>query len=652
MCGIAGRVDFAGRPGDPEWLDRACALLAHRGPDGQAIWRTAKGTVAVGLAHRRLKVIDLARAADQPMHNRGCVRVGRAAPLTVVFNGEIYNFQTLRQELEAAGHCFETRSDTEVLLHLYEEFGVACVDRLRGMFAFAIWDAEHDRLFCARDRLGKKPFYYRWHDRTFWFASEPAALLADPGVPAAGNPAALASYLALGYVPAPSSAFHGIERLLPAHTLTVTVSGPRARRYWRLEYEPKRSLSEEDARAELDFLLREAVRLRLVSDVPLGAFLSGGLDSSAVVAIMADQAPDRVRTFSIGFESARYDERPFAREIAARYGTEHHEFVVRPDAAALAPPLARHYGEPYADSSAIPTFCLAQLARQHITVALNGDGGDETFGGYARYRANLWIERFAHIPRPLRSTLSWLASHLAAKSSRSTLYDIRRFLVAASQPVHVRYASWFGLFADHSILSDDFRRTLAEANPLEPLARAFSEFAHLHPIDRCIAADVTLYLPDDLLVKVDIATMAHGLEARSPLLDHVLMEFAARLPVSLKARGISGKHLLRKWLAGRVPARILGRRKTGFGVPLDGWFRNELKDFAHDVLLDPRTRQRGLTETAVVRRLLAEHSEGRAAHGHRLWALVMLELWHRELLDRRPVMSSLPAATAGTGDAR
>jgi asparagine synthase (glutamine-hydrolysing) len=640
MCGIAGKVDFAGGAVGREWLGAAVARLAHRGPDGAGMWESRAAGISVGLGHRRLRIIDLDPLADQPMHNTGCVQQGRATPLAIVFNGEIYNYAEIRRELLRRGHLLTTQSDTEVILHLYEEEGAACVRSLRGMFAFAIWDSARRSLFCARDRVGKKPLYYRRDGSRFWFASEPGAILCDPAVSSEVDPRAIAAFLTLGYVPSSGSAFASLRRLAPAHTMTVGSDGLSCDRYWTLDYEPKSPLNEVEAVDELRRLLRESVRLRLVSDVPVGAFLSGGVDSASVVATAVRESGSRLRTFSIGFDDPRYNELAAARVVAERYDTDHHEFVVRPDAAGILPELACRYGEPYADSSAVPTYYLSRLARQHITVAINGDGGDESFAGYRRYRAHAMAERAASIPgfaAAARYAGRWLPN---AGVSRSALYDANRFLAGLGRPAHARYAQWFGLFEGmQHLFGDVLRPAEPAADPLHHLAAAFERHADLHPVDRCMAADVALYLPDDLLVKVDIATMAHGLEARSPLLDHRLMEFAARLPVSLKLRGGRGKYVFKRAVTGIVPEEVLRRPKTGFGVPLDSWFREDLKEFVHDVLSDRRTAARGYFRPGAVRSMLDEHMSGRRAHGHRLWALLMLEYWHRSFIDREALLN-------------
>ena len=633
MCGIAGQVAFDERRVADGWLSHACELLAHRGPDRQQIWNIGR----VGLGHRRLRIIDLDASADQPMHNSGCVSAGRASPLTVVFNGEIYNHRELRRDLLTRGHCLQTESDTEAILHLYEEEGARCVERLRGMFAFAVWDQRKAELFIARDRLGKKPLYWRHAGNTFWFASEPRAILADPDVPVAVNLEAIASYLRLGFVPSPESAIAGLRRLSPAHRATVSAAGISIERYWSLDYRHPLRLKETEALEQLRARLQESVRLRLLSDVPLGALLSGGVDSSTIVALMAREGP--VRTFSIGFDDESFDELPYARAVARHLSTDHHELRVRPAVADLLPKLAWHYGEPFGDSSAVPTYYVSQMARRHVTVALNGDGGDEAFGGYRRYRAEALVDRLARLPGLVRGGLQLAARVLpAATRAKSRLYDVERLVSSVGATDADRYAGWLGFFSNVSqVVTDDFASATAR-DGVEPLRAAFARYQDLSPPQVAMAVDVALYLPDDLLVKADIAAMAHGLEARSPLLDHEVMEFAARLPIEFKIRHGQGKYLLRKLAEPLLPPGVLNRPKAGFAVPLDRWLRTDLAPVLRDVLLSRRSVERGILDVRSVRTLLDEHFASRRSHAHRVWALLMLEFWYRECIDAVPAL--------------
>jgi asparagine synthase (glutamine-hydrolysing) len=645
VCGIAGRLNFrTGAPVDPGILHGMGDLLAHRGPDGEGFWHQE----AVGLAHRRLAIVDLSDAARQPM-------TAEDPRVRVVCNGEIYNFRELRMELESRGHRFRTRSDTEVLLAAYAAYGLDCLSRLRGMFAFALWDGGRRRLLLARDRTGKKPLYYRLDGDGIAFASEPKAFLADPSFEARPDVAALSDYLTYHYVPAPGSAFAGVRRVPPAHYLVVEDGQVRLERYWRLRYQPKRQLSEGDAAAELLARLRDAVRCRLVADVPLGAFLSGGIDSSTVVALMAEAGAAPVRTFSIGFEEREYDELPYARLVARRYGTDHHEFVVRPEAVDVLPRLVWHYNEPYADSSAIPTFYLAELTRRHVTVALNGDGGDENLAGYRRHLAGRLAERYAGLARPLQRPLAALLAAVPAPGRGMAAYA-RRFLAGLGDPPARRYARW----ASHldpalkwELTTEEFRRAAGDRDSLEHLTDAFRHAEGSDLIDATLAGDVETYLPDDLLVKVDIATMAHGLEGRSPFLDHDLMEFCASLPSDLKLHGLTTKYLLKRALRGLLPAPVIDRPKQGFAVPIDRWLRGELRTMAHDVLLDARTLRRGYFHERVVRRLLEEHGRGVRGWHAQLWSLLVLELWHRMFVDRRPAAAPplVPVTVRGAATA-
>ena len=639
MCGIAGRVNYrSGAPVDLEVLARMCGLIAHRGPDGQDVWIERDA----GLGHRRLAIIDLSEGGRQPMASAD----GR---LRITFNGEIYNYRELRAELQKRGRSFRSQSDTEVILAAYDEYGPDCLSRLNGMFAFAIWDRAARRLFLARDRVGKKPLYYRQDADGIAFASEPKAFLAEPGFTSRPDPAAIDWYLSYQYVPAPLSALSGVSRLEAGHYMLVSEAGVDTQRYWRLRYGRKQQLSEEAAVEELRHRLDAAVRRRLVSDVPLGAFLSGGIDSGTIVALMARATGERVKTFSIGFEEDAYNELPFARMVAERYGTEHHEFTVRPDAMALLPKIAWHYNEPYADSSAIPTFYLSELTRRHVTVALNGDGGDEDFAGYDRYLALRLASRYERVPAVLRKGLHAAVRLLPRAGSRSFLGRARRFVDVMGLPAPRRYTHWVMHFTDDmkaSLCTADFRAAVGPRNADDLLLRRFRESDAADLIDATLDVDVQTYLPDDLLVKVDIASMAYGLEARSPFLDYEVMEFAASLPSSYKLRGRVKKYLLRKAVADLLPPEIMSRPKMGFGVPIEQWFRTDLRDFTRDLLLSPRAIERGYFNRSAIARLIDEHVRGERSWHYQLWNLVMLEMWHRRLIDEPSDVSRAVASHA------
>ena len=637
MCGIAGIVwQDPERPGDPLAVRAMLRAIAHRGPDGEGV--EVLGPAALG--HRRLKIIDLSAAAAQPLSNED-------GTVWVTFNGEVYDYQRLRADLEARGHRFRSSSDTEVIVHLWEERGPELVHELRGMFALAVWDTRTRTLLLARDRAGKKPLHWRLDPDALRFASEPGGLLADPTAPPTGpDPVALHHYLHLGYVPSPESAFLGVRKLPPAHLLTWRPGeAPRVSRYWRPSFRDPFDASTRAARArlvdELGSLLFESVRLRLVSDVPLGAFLSGGIDSGLVVSTMAQVVGEPVRTFTIGFGEAAYDERELARLVARRWGAAHRERVVPADAVGLLPRLVRHYGEPFADSSAIPTWRLAELAREEVTVALTGDAGDELFAGYLRHSANEVARAWTRVPSPARGLLHALVERLPHRPRpRDPLRYAKRFLRAFEQDPAGRNAEW-GLVIKpetaRALQAPEFARQVAHLDPTEPYRARWGESDAATDEERALWADFSLYLPDDILVKVDIATMAHGLEARAPFLDHRLVEWAMRVPFALKARWGRRKRLLRRLGRRLLPPEVLRAPKRGFSIPLDAWFRGPLLPLFRETVLAPDSRLRGLIEPAAVEGLLAQHLERRWDWQHELWSLLVLETWHREVLERLPV---------------
>jgi asparagine synthase (glutamine-hydrolysing) len=632
VCGIAGKLDFSG-PVAPDQIARMCNAIRHRGPDSHGAFVEA----GVGLGAQRLAIIDVA-GGDQPISNED-------GSVVVVQNGEIYNYVELREQLARRGHRFTTHSDTEVLVHLYEEHGEAMVRHLRGMFAFALWDERRRRLFCARDRVGKKPFFWARSGSCFWFASEIAALLEDAELDRTLDYRAIGAYLTLEYVPHPLTAFASIRKLPPACTLTVNEHGERVDRYWSLDYSSKltdvpRDELEERAWAEI----REATRIRLMSEVPLGVFLSGGLDSSAVVAAMAEESAKPVKTFSIGFAHEDFDELTYARRLAEHFATEHHEFRVEPDALAVLPKLVRHFGEPFADPSAVPTFYLAELARDHVTVALNGDGGDESFAGYERYLSATRTSHLDWLPDSLRRIAPHVAGLVPEGAHPSSLASrMRRFAEVLAMDPAARYATRFSAFdatRRRRLLTPEFGAALDGVRPEAFLTDAWTNASADNQLDRMLATDVETYLPADLLVKVDIASMACSLEARSPFLDHRLMEFAASLPPEQKLDGTVGKILLRRVLARVIPPEILERPKKGFSVPIAHWFRDELRELPAEILLDPRTVDRGYFRRSEIEDLIREHRERIADHSRRLWVLLQLELWQREVVESSPQLVS------------
>src|SRR5271165_5597479 len=608
MCGIGGFLT-AGQALPIRDLEarlwEMIATLRHRGPDDEGVWTDGRA----GLAHARLSIIDLSPAGHQPMASAD-------ASVWITYNGEVYNFAEIRSELEALGYRFRSRSDTEVVVNGWHAWGPKIFSRLRGMFALAIWDRRSRRLILARDRLGKKPLFYAARPDALLFGSEIKALLAWPGMPHTPDLAAIDRYLSFGYVPGPDTAFVGIRKLPPAHYLVVetradgSLAEAEPVRYWSLPEigRTPRQRPVEELRRELVARLEEAVRLRLIADVPLGAFLSGGVDSSAVVAMMARVGGGTVKTFSIGFSAKQYDETRFARMVAERYATDHQELVVEPDAVTVLPRLVWHYGEPFADPSAIPTYYVSEMARRKVTVALNGDGGDESFLGYNRYKAMRLVSRLDGMPRWSRTGLERLLA-LGPRSvqRRFKLPRIRGVLQAPEEQPGRRYSFTIASFTDCDKENGygEALRIQRERSALDLLETYFAETDSL--VAGANWADLHTYLPDDLMVKVDVASMAHGLETRSPLLDHVLMEWAAGIPEQVRmARGVS-KALFKSAMKPYLPAELLYRPKMGFSLPVDHWFRNELKEYAYDVLLSQRTTERGLFRPDYVKVLLDEH---------------------------------------------
>ena len=627
MCGIAGFIDLwdtrAARDGGERGpiLDGMCQIIRHRGPDDQGTM--VKGGVALGM--RRLSIIDLA-GGHQPIS-------GEDGSVTIVYNGEVYNFLELKPQLEARGHRFQTHSDTEAVVHAYEEYGEACVDHLRGMFAFAIWDDRARKLFMARDRAGKKPLYYTvTRHGTLVFGSELKSLLAHPDVEREINLQALDAYFTLGYVPDPLSIFRDIHKLPPGHHLTFAEGRVKVRQYWDFTFEPAQSRQKEDYLEELRALLDDAVRLRLISDVPLGAFLSGGIDSSTVVGLMARHMGQPVKTFSIGFHEDSYNELKYARLTAKKFGTDHHEFFVTPDICEIVDELAWHFDEPFADSSAIPTYMVSKLAREYVTVVLSGDGGDELFAGYTRYVVEQQRSAFAHLPAFVRKGVMQPISRHLPHGARG-----RNYLHNVSLDPIDRYLDSVSIFTGlnkESLYTRDFRSRLGADGYM---AARFSEYVGNvktgQPLDRLLYLDSKTYLPGDILTKVDRMSMAVSLEARVPLLDHKLIDFVTRIPASLKLTGLETKHLFKLAIKDLVPEEILNRPKQGFGVPIQEWINQQLRDRLRDTLREPRTRQRGYVEPAYLDVLLDEHERGRRDHSMALWALFMLELWHRQFFD-------------------
>lgn len=626
MCGIVGLVRNDGKPIDEGLLARMNEAIRHRGPDEDGFYVNG----SVGLAMRRLAIIDL-KSGQQPIHNRD-----RTA--WIVFNGEIYNYLELREKLEKLGHTFYTNSDTEAIVHAYDQYGSDCPKHLRGMFAFAIWDERTQELFLARDRVGKKPLLYAEVNGQLVFGSEFSAILLHPDVSKEIRPEAIDCYLSFMCVPAPLTAYRAIKKLEPGHSLRWRKGELKTERYWQPDFSKKLDISEEEAGERAIEILRDAVKVRLMSEVPLGAFLSGGIDSSAVVALMSQESSEKVKTFSIGFEEQDFSELQHAKRIAEHVGADHHEFIVRPDAVEILPMLVEHYGEPYADSSAVPTYYVARETRRHVTVALNGDGGDESFAGYERYIAMGLTEKYRKVPAFFRESLIKEAVNRIPTSPirKSTVNSAKRLLEVVSKPRVNRYMHWMSVFNEglkEPLYSDAFREQTDRAFAASFLDTWFKKANGNGPVDTLLLTDLMTYLPNDLLVKVDIATMAVSLEARSPFLDHHVIEFAASLPERLKLRRLTTKYLLKKVLRRLLPAENLDRRKMGFGVPIGHWFRGKMQPFLREVVLSDKALRRGLFKPEVVKQLVEQHTRSERDYSHQLWTLLMLELWFLRFID-------------------
>jgi asparagine synthase (glutamine-hydrolysing) len=632
MCGIAGFVLRGGRA-ETALVRAMCDQIRHRGPDDEGIY--VDGGCGIGM--RRLSIIDL-NTGHQPIPNED-----RTA--WVVFNGEIYNYQSLRDSLVSQGHRFATHSDTETLVHLYEQWGLDGLDKLRGMFAYAIWDANARRITLVRDRFGKKPLYYSVQPNGLFFGSELKCLY-PAGVPLDVDNQALRLYFQFSYIPDPLSAYRGIRKLPPGGWLTYDTRGAlRQGRYWKLPEpatQPPAGMREEDAATRIREIFDESVRLRMIADVPLGAFLSGGIDSSSVVASMSMQSPAPVKTFSIGFEESAFNELPAAALVAKKFGTDHHEIVVKPDSVDLVTKLVRHFDEPFGDSSAIPTFIVSEFAVQHVKVALTGDGGDELFAGYESFFAIDRLRTFDKVPRFARALLS-----LTADAWPYSFYG-KNFLRMISRPSSLtRYfeLNYAPYFLRQSLLQPDWMLPADSAF----LTRTFADC--LLPLDRDIVAqalyfEATAKLSGDMLVKVDRMSMANSLEVRSPLLDHELAEFAMSIPHAWKMKNGKGKQIFLKAVGDRLPQELLSLPKKGFGVPLATWFRGSLRPMLWDHLTSRKSLERGIISAPFLLHLLREHDSGRRDNSHWLWMLLMLELWFRNLDEVRTAYACSESAFA------
>lgn len=629
MCGIAG---FTAGQIDAERARRVivdmCDAMRHRGPDDDGY--LIEPSVTLGM--RRLSIIDVA-GGHQPISNED-------ETVWVVFNGEIYNFPTLRDELLARGHRFRTNSDTETIVHLFEEMGPDAVRRLDGMFAFAVWDARRNRLVLARDRMGKKPLHYAIVGSELVFASELKALLRHPSVRRDLSVSGLSRYLMHDYVPAPGTIFREVRKLPPGHFLVREDGGTQIRQYWDLPLPANGQVaSTEDAARELRSLLESATRRRLLSEVPLGAFLSGGIDSSAVVAFMARNATERVKTFHIGFDEKSFDESKHARRMAAHLATDHHEQILTPAAVfELLPRIGAMLDEPMADASVLPTYLLSRFTRQSVTVALSGDGGDELFAGYPTYQAHRLARLAGHLPKPVLALASGAAEKLPVSYGNFSVdFKIKKFLSGLGHAPEIRHTIWMGTFDPREVeqlLQPDVWSEIEPGAMFSEVDGYVRTAGDRDWLGRMLYLDAKLYLQDEVLVKVDRASMACSLEVRCPFLDTAVVEFVSRLPSAMKLRRFSTKYLLKRSLQGLVPDDILHRPKKGFGIPVGRWIRGELRELFQATLDAPRIERQGIFRSAEVSRLLAEHLDGRRDHRKKLWSLFVFQLWHQAYLDR------------------
>lgn len=636
MCGIAGGVwPFGSDELDKETLRRMTDALAHRGPDDEGAWiapaesihlhTDSKARHGVALGFRRLSIIDLS-TGHQPLGNED-------GSVQIVFNGEIYNYRELRHRLEGAGHRFQTQSDTETIVHLYEDLGVQCFEHLNGMFAIAIWDSKRDRLILARDRMGKKPLFYTIQNGSLYFASELKSLLEIPSIRREIDPGSIDLYLTYQYIPHPHTIYKGIRKLEPGCCAVFEHGQLQVTNYWAIDWAFERKITLSDAKSQLKELLSDSIRLRLRSDVPVGAFLSGGIDSSLVVALAQRELSQPIQTFSIGFSEADFDETQFAQQVAEHVGTTHQRFEVTPDALDIVDKLSYQYDEPFSDSSAVPTWYLSELTRRHVTVALSGDGGDELFGGYERYRALVLSQRMQRwLPVKWIQSSGILQRLPDSTARRSLLRRVRRFCEALGQGPVDRYMNWIQIFGEAQRLElfrDDFVPELPDRDPVDFLRNAWRAAGKRDLVSCATSADLQTYMPCDLMTKVDIASMAHSLEARQPLLDYRLIEWAVSLPSSFKLRGRIGKYLLHETFADVLPAAIWNRPKMGFGVPIAKWFRTSLRDRTYDALLSADTKCQRFFREDTIRSLVDAHMSGRENQAYRLWNLLTFELWLR-----------------------
>ena len=627
MCGIVGKYNYRSRePVSSELVEAMCEKIAYRGPDDSGVYSAGP----IGLGHRRLSIIDLSAQGRQPMssHDRR---------LWITYNGEIYNFQELRKDLLAKGYRFQSACDTEVIIYLYQEYGERCLQYLRGMFAFALWDRERSRLFLARDRIGKKPLFYYHDGKTLIFASEIKSILADPAVSREIHFPALYDYFTYLYVPDPKTIYKNIHKLEPAHYLLCSEKGISKKEYWDISFQERSRADINESAAELLKILEKSVELRMISDVPLGAFLSGGLDSSCVVALMARQQSRPVTTCSIGFDSKEYDEIEFARTVAEKFNTDHHEFTVKEKAQPILADIAYHFDEPFADSSSVPTFYVSKLARQRVTVALSGDGGDENFAGYEKYFMDDLENKFrTSIPGFIRRNLFPALSKLVQPWEHKIFQKACTLLNTLSFPADYGFYltnSHFDAKLWAETINDDLKRQLGDYDPFSVTRHYYHRADSDNHLARILYTDLKMSLPGDMLVKVDRMSMAHSLEVRSPLLDHHLVEFVAGLPSRFKYRRGQKKYILKHALRHILPNKIMYRKKMGFSVPLAEWFRSELKEMGEHYLFAENKGLKHFFAPGPLRRIWEKHQAGQKDYATVLWSFLMFELWYRAFME-------------------
>jgi asparagine synthase (glutamine-hydrolysing) len=632
MCGICGKLIFRGEGAVSPGLVKAMAdTMYHRGPDDEGYYVSGP----IGLGFRRLSIIDL-QSGHQPLSNED-------GTIWIIFNGEIYNYQELREFLLSKGHIFKTKTDTEVIVHLYEEFGPECLQKLRGMFGFAIWDEKTKTILLARDRVGIKPIYYCLRDKSLVFASEIKAILADPSVDREIEPELIDRFLTFKYMPGKETLLKGIQKLAPGHYLLIKNGNPVVRQYWDLQFaEPRQNMTVEEAESQLFDLLIKTVESHMIADVPVGVLLSGGVDSTGVLSLAVNQTQKKISSFTVGFDGQEVaDERPYARLAAQRFGTQHHDMTITAeDFAAFMPEYVWHMEEPVCEPPAIAMYYVSKLARNYVTVLLSGEGGDEAFAGYSNYRNLVWLERFKQGISPLNGAV---AQGLSAANSLLNMPRMAKYVPLMTDTFPDYYHSRTSIRNRHArngfnqLYSADFAPSIDHEHSLEPLRRLQTHVRGQNTLNAMLYIDTKTWLPDDLLIKADKMTMANSIELRVPLLDHRVLEFAASLPPSFKLKGFTRKYILKKTLSHQIPKEIRNRKKAGFPVPYGSWLRNELKDMVSTVLMDPKTLNRGYFRKDAVEKLLKANSNG-SDYSKDIFSLLSLELWQRRFLDRENVV--------------